>query len=133
MKLATLLLILAGPALAGAADDAKARKALVGVWKGRVQDGATGHIITFTTTHVSGEQGGNDLGEGKFVLDLTKKPRVMDATGTRGSDKGQTYLGIYSLEGDTLKWCVSPPGNERPTELKTSGSNFCLILKRHKK
>ncbi len=131
MKLATLLLILAP--LAIAADDATVRKGLKGVWKGGVIDGATGHVITFTPTHVSGEQGGGDLGEGKFTLDLTKKPWRMDALVTRGSDKGQTYLGIFALEGDTLKWCVSTPGGERPTKFATEGSAFCLALKRQKK
>jgi uncharacterized protein (TIGR03067 family) len=30
---------------------------------------------------------------------------------------GKTALGIYVLEGDTLKWCVNEPGEtERPKE-----------------
>ncbi len=56
----------------------------------------------------------------------------MDATHAEGRRKGQTYLGIYLLEGDTLKWCVSTPGNERPTEFATKGSNFLLVMKRQK-
>jgi uncharacterized protein (TIGR03067 family) len=131
MRLVVLLLSLA--AMAAAADDTQVRKDLVGVWKGRVVDGATGHILTFTATHVSGRQGGDDLGEGKFALDLAKKPWKMDAVVTRGSDKGSTYRGIFSLEGDTLKWCVSTPGGERPTKFATAGSSFCLVLKRQKK
>lgn len=133
MKLASLMLSIAVASLAVAAEDAKASKGLVGVWKGRVEDGATGHIVTFTTTHVSGKRGTEDLGEGTFVLDRTKKPWVLDATCTRGSDKGSTYLGICLLKGDTLKWCVSTPGSTRPTKFATAGSAFCLVLKRQKK
>jgi uncharacterized protein (TIGR03067 family) len=44
----------------------------------------------------------------------------------------KTYLGIYTLGGDTLKWCVSTPGNARPTEFATKGSQFMLVLKRQK-
>ena len=66
------------------------------------------------------------------MLDLTKKPRRMDATYTKGSEKGKTYLGIYSLEGDTLKWCVNVSQDERPAKFATGGSNFLLILKRQK-
>ena len=49
-----------------------------------------------------------------------------------GSEKGETYLGIYKIEGDTLKWCVAVPGSERPSEFATSGSDFLLVLKRQK-
>ena len=109
------------------------RKDLVGIWKGRVHQGATGHKLTFTMTRITGKQDETrDLGEGSFVLDLTKKPWRMDATYTKGSQKGETYLGIYSLKGDVLKWCVSVPGSERPTKFATGGSNFYLILRRQK-
>ena len=133
MKLASLVLSTVVASLATAAAGAKANRDLVGVWKGHVEDGATGHILTFTATHVSGKRVTDDLGEGTFVLDRTKKPWVLDATCTRGTDRGSTYLGICLLKGDTLKWCVSTPGSARPTKFATAGSAFCLVLKRQKK
>jgi uncharacterized protein (TIGR03067 family) len=112
-------------------DDAKARKELVGTWKGQVDEGATGHVLTFTTTTITGTRDGKqNLGAGTFKLDLATKPPRMDATRTKGGKKGEKYLGIYSLEGDTLKWCVGLPGGKRPTELATKEGQFLLILKR---
>ncbi len=117
-----------------AADDdtkgAQARKKLVGTWKGAVVDGATGHKLTFTTKLIKGKKEDQDLGAGTFTLDLSKSPFHLDATRTEGGKKGQLYKGIYSLDGDTLKWCVSTPGNDRPTKFATEGSSFLLVLKR---
>jgi len=132
MKLVTFVLFIAVAQFAVAADeDAAARKKLVGIWKGRVDNGATGHKLTITTDRVKATQNERrDLGVGTFKLDLTKKPWKMDGTRADGRRKGEIYLGIYSLEGDTLKWCVSTPGNKRPTEFVTKGSQFMLVLKR---
>ncbi len=134
MRFVTLVFIIAVAQSAVAAEeDAEARKKLVGTWKGRVENGATGHKLTITTDLIKGRKDEKrDLGEGTFKLDLTKKPWRMDAAHSKGRRKGQTYLGIYSLEGDTLKWCVSTPGKERPTEFTSKGSNFLLVLKRQK-
>ena len=134
MRVITLLFVMAAAVCArGAEADKEARKALEGVWVGRVEDGATGHELTITTDHITGKKDEKQyLGEGGFKLDLTKKPWKMDATGTKGPQKGRRYLGIYTLEGDTLKWCVSSPGNERPTELATKEGQFLLVLKRQK-
>lgn len=134
MKFLVLALTIAVTQFAVAADDdVEARKKLVGVWKGRVDRGAKGHELTFTTKQIVGKKDKNqDLGEGTFKLDLKKKPLQMDATESKGSRKGKVYLGIYSLKGDTLRWCVSTPGKKRPTKFVTEGSQFLLILKRQK-
>jgi uncharacterized protein (TIGR03067 family) len=133
-----LAMIAAQPTLAASDDakgrkdeDAKARKELVGVWKGQVDEGATGHVLTFTTATITGTKDGRQsLGAGSFKLDLSADPPRMDATRTKGGKKGEKYLGIYSLDGDTLKWCVGLPGGKRPTELATKEGQFLLILKR---
>ena len=134
MRLLILACAIATAQWAVAAEgDAEARKTLAGTWKGRVDEGATGHVLTITTSGITGTKDGKqDLGAGSFKLDLTTKPWRMDAKGTKGPQKGRTYLGIYSLEGDTLKWCVSMPGSEPPKELATKDGQFLLILKRQK-
>ena len=134
MKIFTWLFTVAVASIvAGAERDGEARKELAGVWDGRVDEGATGHQLTFTPDHIAGKQDEKQyLGEGGFKLDLLKQPRWMDATGTKGPQRGRRYLGIYALDGDTLKWCVSTPGNERPTEFATKNGQFLLILKRQK-
>jgi len=133
------LALIAGPLALASSDDAKARKEadtkarkeLVGTWSGQVDEGETGHVLTFTMTTITGTKDGRQsLGAGTFKLDLTANPPHMDATRTKGGKRGEKYLGIYSLEGDTLKWCVGMPGGKRPTELATKQGQFLLILKR---
>lgn len=133
------LVLIAGPLALASSDDAKARKEadtkarkeLVGTWKGQVDEGETGHVLTFTMTTITGTKDGRQsLGAGTFKLDLSANPPRMDATRTKGGKRGEKYLGIYSLEGDTLKWCVGLPGGKRPTELATKPGQFLLILKR---
>ncbi len=136
--IAAALLFAAGWALA-AGDDAKARKEadtearkeLVGTWKGQVDEGETGHELTFTMTTITGvKDGRQSLGAGTFKLNLAAKPPHLDATRTKGGKRGEKYLGIYELDGETLKWCVAAPGAKRPTELATKPGQFLLILKR---
>ena len=116
-------------------NDAEARKNLAGVWKGGVEGGAQGHVLTFTgdvATCVRDARGKTtDIGGGKVKLDLSKKPWRMDAAGNKGGQKGRSYFGIYSLDGNTLKWCVN--SKTVPTNFKTGNGNFCLVLKRQKK
>lgn len=69
------------------------------------------------------------MGKGSFKLDLTKKPWQMDATEIKkDGTKGRVHFGIYMLEGDSLKWCVST--KERPTKFETGNGQFMLVLKR---
>jgi uncharacterized protein (TIGR03067 family) len=51
----------------------------------------------------------------KVTLDPSKKPKTIDYKMTDGFTKGKTQLGIYELEGDTIKACFGSPGSERPT------------------
>jgi hypothetical protein len=47
--------------------------------------------------------------------------------------KGKTGLGIYTLEGDDLQWCVCQPGEtKRPKEFWGKGHLF-VTFKRDKK
>lgn len=43
-----------------------------------------------------------------MVIFPTKTPKEVDYT-----MQGQTYLGIYELQGDIFRDCISPPGRER--------------------
>src|SRR5262249_6455911 len=73
--------------------------------------------------------------EGVYHLDPTKSPKTIDVT-ILGDEIRKSALGLYALEGDTLKLCLSlNPGkvSERPTEFSSKGSGFRAIvtLKRH--
>lgn len=136
MRIVSFACIIAVAQFAAAADDnAEARQKLVGTWKGGVEDGAQGHVLTITPDFLScvtirGDKV-SDIGGGTVKLDLSKKPWRMDATGTQGGQKGRSWFGIYSLEGDTLKYCVN--SEQVPTEFKTGDGNFCLVLQRQEK
>jgi uncharacterized protein (TIGR03067 family) len=71
----------------------------------------------------------------KFTIDPTKKPKTIDYTVTEGDNKGKKMLGIYELDGDTVKFCFATPDKERPTDFTTKeGSERTLtVWKRDKK
>jgi uncharacterized protein (TIGR03067 family) len=71
----------------------------------------------------------------KFTIDPTKKPKAIDYEVTDGSAKGKTLLGIYQIDGDTVKFCIASPGKDRPTEFATKeGAGLTLSeWKRNKK
>jgi|GEM_PF-755524 len=123
------------------AEDAVVRKQLVGVWKGfavegrgeRPDRGPVKLEVTITGTAIKGielkGEGAINHGEGAHTLNLKEKPGWLDATKTNERGRKEEYLGIYSLEGDTLKWCVSR-GKQRPAEFLTAKGSFLVILKR---
>jgi uncharacterized protein (TIGR03067 family) len=79
--------------------------------------------------------GGQVYFKAKISIDPTKKPRAIEYTMTEGPTKGKTHLGIYELDGDTVKFCFAAPGKDRPTEFTAEeGSDRTLsVWKRDKK
>jgi uncharacterized protein (TIGR03067 family) len=110
--------------VSGQADGASMPEAMVKTGKRVAKDGET--TITF---------GGRVYFKAKYRLDPSKKPKVIDYTMTEGPTKGKTHLGIYELNGDTVKFCFAAPGKDRPTEFSApEGSQRTLsVWKRDKK
>jgi uncharacterized protein (TIGR03067 family) len=80
-----------------------------------------GNAATLTATRPEGD---DFVLNGEVKLDDQAKPKKWDwmkFTGP-GGQEAPDNLGIYELEGDTLKICNGGPGNERPTEFK-AGEN----------
>jgi uncharacterized protein (TIGR03067 family) len=71
----------------------------------------------------------------KVTIDPTKKPKAIDYEMTEGPTKGKTHLGIYELDGDTVKFCFAAPGKDRPTDFTSKeGSERTLsVWKKDKK
>ncbi|MDB6067732.1 MAG: hypothetical protein JWR26_3940 [Pedosphaera sp.] len=55
----------------------------------------------------------------RFTIDPSKKPATIDYAVTDGIHKGKTQLGIYELDGATVKFCFATPGKPRPTDFTT--------------
>src|SRR5262249_29042163 len=64
---------------------------------------------------------------GGVQLNPAKAPRSINAMVTKGKDKGKVMLGIYALEGDTLKLCLDVEGEERPKEFKSAPGSKRLL------
>jgi uncharacterized protein (TIGR03067 family) len=67
-------------------------------------------------------------------LDPKARPRAIDLIVLEGKEM-KTLLGIYELDGDTLKICLSEQSKVRPTEFKPDKDTKTgvVILKREKK
>jgi uncharacterized protein (TIGR03067 family) len=79
--------------------------------------------------------GGQVYFKAKFIIDPTKKPKAIDYTMTEGPTKGKTHLGIYELDGDTVKFCFAATGQDRPTDFtaKEGSQRTLSVWKRDKK
>lgn len=130
-----------GVSLTAQEPDKAARDKLVGVWSGFAVEGKgenpnRGPVkleLTITKDLIKARQFKDqktlDLGEGTFEIRLDKAPNQLDGNKKLDNpDRKEIWLGIYQLEGDTLKWCVGR--KTRPTEFETTKGAFLLILKR---
>jgi uncharacterized protein (TIGR03067 family) len=105
--------------------DQKDQKGLPGTWK-VVSIGGNGKTMSLDRVAdmkvtISGQQytttkSGKIVEQATLATDPSKKPKTIDLVITQGESKGQTLLGIYDIEGDTLRISFAEPGKVRPTE-----------------
>ncbi len=86
--------------------------------------------LTFKGDKMSHGGAGGRTEEATFTLDATQQPKTLDMTPTTGPDKGKSILGIYELDGDTLKICAAKPETARPKAFKDGKEAVLLRLKR---
>jgi uncharacterized protein (TIGR03067 family) len=67
--------------------------------------------------------GGQVFLKAKFTVDPSKKPKTIDYTVLEGPNKDMKQLGIYELDGDTVKFCFAGPGQDRPKEFSTKAGD----------
>lgn len=73
---------------------------------------------------------------GTYKLNPSKSPKWIDITVSEGPLEGRTVKGIYEIEGDTQKICLTlKEDGERPTDFtsKPDSGNLLQIFKREKK
>jgi uncharacterized protein (TIGR03067 family) len=127
-------------------DDVKKDKdKLQGTWKtvtvqedGEKKDDTEDHRLIFSGDEFCIKKGDETVIKGKFKIDSSKKPKQIDMDITQASKEefeGKTAVGIYELDGDTLKWCVKKPGKgERPKEFASDhGSSHLLVTFKREK
>ncbi len=69
-----------------------------------------------------------------FSLAPTASPKTIDYIVTAGESRGQTQLGVYALLGDTVTYCLAPPGRPRPEALAIKpGTGGVLTVWKRKK
>lgn len=135
----------AASGVAGAQPDVeKELKKLQGTWtlESSVTSGTEipadqlkGLIVTFEGNTHTLTMGDEVIQVGTLKLDPSKSPAAIDVTMTEGPNKGAVMLGIYEIDGDTLKACFDPQGKQRPTEFKSApgSANFVNVHRRMKK
>jgi uncharacterized protein (TIGR03067 family) len=134
-------LIVAVALVSAAADDDASKKDLERLqgtwqqvsqkWRGReVPEGLVkGEQVVITGSTWQALMAGKKRGKpATLVLDATKKPATLDI-----KYEGETELGIYELDKDSLKVCVAT--DERPKEFasKPGSTSTLMVFKRVKK
>lgn len=71
-----------------------------------------------------------EIVHGSFTIEAGKNPSTMDMTPASGRYKGKKLLGIYQLDGDSLKVAFSETGTDRPTEFTGKPGVVYVIHKR---
>lgn len=98
-------------------------------------------LVTRTITGDKYEvtRGGKPAGKGTMTVDPTKTPKTVDAEIVMAGKDGQPHtvkvLGIYEMDGDTMKTCLADPSKPRPTEFaaKEGSGQRVFVWKREKK
>lgn len=131
---AALVLACAQPAQA----QAQAQATLEGAWTaikaerdGKAADDVVGHRLTFTGDRFEiRSRDGKVVYGGTFRTDPNAKPASIDFALTEGADRGQTWKGIYALDGNTLTTCDNAPdvAKARPAAFEArSGSGYVFV------
>jgi uncharacterized protein (TIGR03067 family) len=93
-----------------------------------------GMTVTFEGDKYTVKKGDEIIQVGTQKLDPSKSPKAFDVAVAEGLNKGAVMLGIYEINGDTLKVCFDPEGKKRPTEFTSApGSQILVVHKRVKK
>ena len=99
------------------------------------EDEAKSVIRSFTDDTFEAKRDGTTITKGKVKLDPSQKPKAIDVIMKGQDDEDVTLKGIYEVDGDSMKTCLAPPGQDRPKEFssKEDSGHMHYVWKREKK
>jgi len=69
-----------------------------------------------------------------FALGVASDPKTIDYIVTAGDGRGESQLGVYALEGDTVTYCLAAAGQPRPKGLSLApGAGGVVTVWKRKK
>lgn len=98
--------------------------AIQGVWRRVTPDRiSAGQLLVIDGRRLTVQHDADQTEEAEFTLDPTPSPKAISAKFESG-----WAFGIYELDGDTLRLCISEPGPTavRPTTFKAFGQSVTL-------
>jgi uncharacterized protein (TIGR03067 family) len=136
-------LLLATPGASSAEDAKQELDKLQGTWYSlsTEMDGANTAAEDKTDLHViKGNQviakkDGKEISQAEIVVEPGKPFRKVTIQMKTGDNKDKTWVGIYQVDGDSLKWCGCWKGeNDLPTSFGTKKGDkyFLRAMKRQK-
>ena len=126
----------------GSGGTDESRKPLQGSWMvvlgrrdGKPADDLLGHRVIFADSRFSIRTGeGQVLFEGEFSINPGSSLAGIDFRHSGGHAKGQTWLGVLSVDADTMTICdnASDPGQPRPGRFWPIEAGYVtVVLKRN--
>lgn len=85
--------------------------------------------IVFTDKTMAAVTGGKVVNFFNYKVDAQTDPQSIDFDGIEGQDKGKTQLGIFEVNAQEMKLCVSVGGKDRPAAFRTEeGKDWTLLV-----
>jgi uncharacterized protein (TIGR03067 family) len=85
--------------------------------------------LTISADRYKTERTDEVLFDSTYRLDPSKEPKQIEMTATEGDAAGRPALGIYAVDGDTLKMCYVMPDLARPKSFDSAaGSKAFLVM-----
>jgi uncharacterized protein (TIGR03067 family) len=136
-----VLVVLIGAVVAGADQGDNPFKQLEGNWtvvsgqengKALPAEQIKGARVAITSATITVTVGDKARRVMSYKMDATKSPKTIDMIETQGSEKDKAALGIFAVDGDTLRLAYGLPGRERPKDFtaKADSGQMSFVMKK---
>jgi uncharacterized protein (TIGR03067 family) len=139
LSILSALLVLSAPLRAQQPSVPKELAPLQGRWQltsvnGEMVDASTTAVFIVTGEGYLQGENGKVSERGTLRVDPAKKPMTIDFIITAGKYQNMTQLGIFEINGDTIRVQVNQPGaKERPTDFALRDGYDLVIAKKSPK